>query len=58
MDCVPMEQTTLVWFSLSTVIIGGLLTFAAGFLIGLSCGMRHGSPSAAEPTPSETARKD
>jgi hypothetical protein len=36
----PMEQITLVWSSLSTVIIGGLLTFAAGFLIGLGFGLR------------------
>jgi hypothetical protein len=36
-----MEQATFVWFSLSTVIVGGLLTFAAGFLFGLACGIRR-----------------
>jgi hypothetical protein len=35
-----MEQTTIVWFSLSTAIVGGLLIFAAGFLLGLCCGVR------------------
>jgi hypothetical protein len=31
-------EVTLVWFSLDTIVIGGVAVFIAGFLIGLCCG--------------------
>jgi hypothetical protein len=48
-----MEQTTFVWFSLSTVVIGGLIILIAGFLLGLGCRLRHrkvdADPEASQP---------
>ncbi|HET7879579.1 MAG TPA: hypothetical protein VFL55_01760 [Acetobacteraceae bacterium] len=43
-----MEQTTIVWFSMGTAVIGGLIILVAGFLLGLGCGLR--SHKAADPS--------
>ena len=35
-------EVTLVWFSLDTIVIGGVVFFIAGILLGLCCRpMRH-----------------
>jgi hypothetical protein len=34
-----MEQATIVWFSVGTAVIGGLIILLAGFLLVLGCGL-------------------
>jgi hypothetical protein len=34
-----MEQAIIVWFSVGTAVIGGLIILLAGLLLGLGCGL-------------------